>query len=322
MFSLKNIIIVVVILGVGALVALQQMAPEGKLEEAKSALKDAVKDTVKGTVKEATKPSPASPASTSSPTVTPPSKEAPKAPPKPVNLYGAEAEALVMKQIEAYNKMNLGDLLNTYHTDVEHIQLSSEGSFQGKDVSWKVFGDLFRKNEWLKAEVVQKMVVGDVVILIEKLTSSSEKGSILAMVAYQLQDGLIRKAWYYYGLPETTTPENSGVPAANAQLVAYNNRDMESFLAPYALDVKIMSLELGEGISFVGHSEMRPRYVERFKAEGLNAQIRARVIQGPMVIDQEYVTWKAQENPLQAIAIYFVEAGLIKNVWFLSPRFK
>ncbi len=314
MFSLKNIIIVVVVLGVGALVALQQMAPEGQIDEAKSAIKEAVKDTDKAAAKEDAKPSPA----------TPPSKEEPKPSTKPANLYGADAEALVMMQIEAYNNMELGDLLNTYHNDVEHIQLSSEGSFQGKDFSWKVFGDLFRKNDWLKAEVLQKMVVGDVVILIEKLTSSSEKGSILAMVAYQLQDGLIRKAWYYYGLPEVTIPENSGVPAVNAQLLAYNNRDMESFLAPYAQDAKLLTLGInGDRDALNGYDEIYPVFENIFKTvEGLNAQILARIIQNPMVVDHEYVTSKGRDKAGQAIAIYIVDKNLIKQVWFIYPGFK
>jgi hypothetical protein len=305
MFSIKNLIIAVVVIGIGALVWMQQNAP--------------VESVLEPTTEQPA-PKQAAPKSAEKPDPEQPDMEPTAIP----NLYGDAAEALVTAQVKAYAAMDLGGMLETFHPDIEHIDLKGGGRIEGLDVSWKVFGDMFRQVKWLKAEVLQKQVVGDVVIFLEKLEDSEDPEAITySLVAHQLKDGLIRKIWYYNGLPSETTEVNSGVSAVNAQLLAYNNRDLEAFLAPYALDVKIEDLTIEPNDNaYEGHEAMRPRYTRRFQSEGLNAQIRARLIHGNFVIDQEYVTWAGLETPIQVIAIYLVDNNLIQNVWFLKPEFK
>jgi GNAT superfamily N-acetyltransferase len=107
------------------------------------------------------------------------------------------------------------------------------------------------------------------------------------------------------------------VAPVEAQLRAYNDRDIEAFLAPYAADVEIRDFS-GE-VLMRGHDEMRARYLQVFADERLHAVITARMVMGPVVIDQERVSRTVDGRPgmVEAIAIYEVRDGLIARVTFI-----
>ena len=67
------------------------------------------------------------------------------------------------------------------------------------------------------------------------------------------------------------------------QLAAYNAKDIESFLATYAVDAEQYTLH-GERLA-IGHAEMRPRYLARFTEPDLNARLISRTVMGNVVVD-------------------------------------
>lgn len=101
-----------------------------------------------------------------------------------------------------------------------------------------------------------------------------------------------------------------------AQLEAYNARDLEAFLATYAEDVKL--LEFPEKLLSQGTATMRERYGKLFNDERLHATIVNRIVMGSTVIDHERVrlTLPAGPGTVEAIAIYEVTEGKITKVWF------
>lgn len=107
-------------------------------------------------------------------------------------------------------------------------------------------------------------------------------------------------------------------PAAvvQAQLEAYNARDIEAFLATYAEDVKLF--ELPEKLLSQGTARMRERYGKLFKDERLHATIVNRIVMGNTVIDHERVrlTLPSGAGTVEAVAIYEVQDGKIATVWF------
>lgn len=62
---------------------------------------------------------------------------------------------------------------------------------------------------------------------------------------------------------------------------------------------------------------MRKQYGAMFaKLTGLHCELVNRMVVGNTVVDHERVTFGADRDPVQAIAIYKVEDGKIRKVYF------
>lgn len=116
------------------------------------------------------------------------------------------------------------------------------------------------------------------------------------------------------------TPLTGAEPTAEAvvqaQLEAYNARDIDAFIATYADDVKLF--ELPNKLLSEGTAPMRERYGKLFKDERLHATIVNRIVMGDTVVDHERVRVTLPQGPgtVEAIAIYEVRDGRITTVWF------
>lgn len=102
-----------------------------------------------------------------------------------------------------------------------------------------------------------------------------------------------------------------------AQLDAYNAKDIDAFLATYAEDAQIF--EHPASLLASGSAQLRERYAARFKEPNLHAVIVTRMVMGDIVIDHERVTRSFPEGPglLDAVAIYEVRDGKIAKVWLI-----
>jgi imidazolonepropionase-like amidohydrolase len=109
-----------------------------------------------------------------------------------------------------------------------------------------------------------------------------------------------------------TTPEM----LAQQQLNAYNLRDIDAFLEPYADSVEIY--DLSGKLMMKGKEAMRQSYSTMFKnTPELHCRLVNRMVEGNTVIDQESVTgWG--DKPATAIAIYRIEKGKIAKVFFIQ----
>ena len=101
------------------------------------------------------------------------------------------------------------------------------------------------------------------------------------------------------------------------QVDAYNDADLEGFLACYAPEVVIRS---GEGVVLSdGREAMRGMYAEWFGSlPGLHAEVVTRVACGTWVVDDEHVT--AQGLDLRALVAYRVRDGLIDQVVIMTDE--
>ncbi len=106
--------------------------------------------------------------------------------------------------------------------------------------------------------------------------------------------------------------------AAQAQLDAYNARDIEAFLAPYHPDIVLARLPGDESFAR-GHGEMRAIYGEKFATTpDLHCKLIDRICHDRFVVDQEEVTGVPGHDLIHAVAIYEVIDGLIVRAWFLK----
>ena len=104
---------------------------------------------------------------------------------------------------------------------------------------------------------------------------------------------------------------------AQRQLDAYNDRDLERFVAEYTEDVEVYRLPESEPV-LVGKPALAEHYrTKRFNLPGLHAELVNRMVFGNKVIDQERVLG-VQPAPMDVAAIYEVTPQGISKVWFVS----
>jgi hypothetical protein len=107
-------------------------------------------------------------------------------------------------------------------------------------------------------------------------------------------------------------------PAAvvQAQLDAYNAKDIDALLATYALDAEQFTLH-GERLA-QGHAAMRERFLQRFAEPDLHARLVSRTVVGSIVSDVEIITRNFPEGrgTVEMLCIYQVNAGRIQKASF------
>lgn len=110
--------------------------------------------------------------------------------------------------------------------------------------------------------------------------------------------------------------KNTPEMLAQQQLNAYNLRDIDAFLEPYADSVEIY--DLSGKLMMKGKEQMRRSYSGMFKnTPDLHCQLVNRIVEGNTVIDHESVSgWG--DKPVKAIAIYKIEKDKIAKVYFIQ----
>jgi hypothetical protein len=102
-------------------------------------------------------------------------------------------------------------------------------------------------------------------------------------------------------------------------MAAYNSKDLEGFLAPYAEDVELKLLSTGETMAR-GTGFLRGTYGERFEqAADLQAQTVKQIAVADMVANEERLTDGRGQSSV-SVDIYQIVDGVIQQVWFIIPR--
>lgn len=101
-----------------------------------------------------------------------------------------------------------------------------------------------------------------------------------------------------------------------AQLIAYNAREIDPFMRCFAPDVRILN---GAGeVVMQGWEAKRARYAEAFiKEPNLLCTVIHRIRHGDFVVDHEHLTGYRDGSEKHAVAIFRVRDGLIDQVQFL-----
>ena len=153
-------------------------------------------------------------------------------------------------------------------------------------------------------ETQARLVTGDFVV---EATDS--------LLIGQVSGGLIERVW------TAKAPAFDGAEAVvQAQVDAYNARNIDAFAALYAEDLRVHRLPEGD-VLIEGRSALRERYASFFeKSPDLNCTVVRRMVVGPWVVDREVVTGARAGPPLRAVAVYKIRDGLIQKIWFLPKE--
>ena len=100
------------------------------------------------------------------------------------------------------------------------------------------------------------------------------------------------------------------------QLTAYNNRDLDNFLACYSDDIQVFLLESNQLLTH-GKEQLLQSMTASFAANP-NAQtvLISRICQGNLIIDLEKITGYTDGQTITTIAIYEVQNTKITRLWF------
>jgi len=105
--------------------------------------------------------------------------------------------APVQRQLDAYNAKDLAAFVACYHTDIAIYRIpATEPALKGREALAAFYKTERFTRAALRAEVLQRMVVGNKVIDHEKVYGMAEQ-PYEVLVVYEVQEGLITTAWFY-----------------------------------------------------------------------------------------------------------------------------
>ena len=105
------------------------------------------------------------------------------------------------------------------------------------------------------------------------------------------------------------------VEPVQRQLEAYNAHHLERFTAEYSDDIRVFRPSAKEPV-LEGKKALSEHYAKnRFSLPSLHAEIVNRMVVGSRVVDHERISG-LQQGIVEAIAVYEVQDGLIRTVWF------
>jgi hypothetical protein len=127
------------------------------------------------------------------------------------------------------------------------------------------------------------------------------------LLSFLLLSGIVQPVWAQQEGPEKLVQR---------QLEAYNAQNLSAFVATYSDSIEIYRFP--NQLRMKGKANLEKAYGELFKKYPQNyAALLGRIVHGNTVIDQEKVTGRG-DGESKATAIYEVQNGLIRRVWFVN----
>ena len=110
----------------------------------------------------------------------------------------------------------------------------------------------------------------------------------------------------------------SPLAVVQAQLDAYNAKDLDALMATYAPDAQQFALH--GALLAQGHEQIRPRNQERFAEPDLHARLISRAVIGNVVTDVEVVTrnFPQGRGTVEMLCVYEVVDGRIARASFAT----
>ncbi|MBD5635678.1 MAG: SgcJ/EcaC family oxidoreductase [Candidatus Eremiobacteraeota bacterium] len=109
------------------------------------------------------------------------------------------AEALVQRQIDAYNAHDAEAFAAVYAEDMQLFDLGGDLFLFGRDALRERYAMLFANAPQIEVKIAKRIVVGDVVIDEELITQTATGVDAHVGVIYEATGGLIRRVWVTRG---------------------------------------------------------------------------------------------------------------------------
>lgn len=103
---------------------------------------------------------------------------------------------IVKGQLEAYNNQNIDNFLSWYSEDVEIYNFPCELIYKGKDKMREKYTNAWKQNPKQKAEVTNRINVGDTVVDHEHVTGRSTGIEANVIAIYKTVNGKIKQVYF------------------------------------------------------------------------------------------------------------------------------
>ena len=106
------------------------------------------------------------------------------------------AEAIVQRQVDAYNTHDLDSFVSFYSSDAAYVRHADNSVlFEGHEAIREAYGALFQNHTNVHVEIANRIVLGRLVIDLEHITGRSDIAEMWVVAIYEVADALIRKVW-------------------------------------------------------------------------------------------------------------------------------
>ena len=122
-----------------------------------------------------------------------------------MNEFSSDPEAVVQRQLEAYNAKDIEALMATFADDVEAFEYPNTLLFSSiEKMRQRLTLRLQEPN--LHAQLLNRIVMGNLVIDHETVTRTFPEGAgqLETIVIYEVRDGKIAKNWFVVGTKTLT----------------------------------------------------------------------------------------------------------------------
>jgi hypothetical protein len=108
----------------------------------------------------------------------------------------SDPESVVQRQVEAYNAGDIDAFSATYHDEIEIFDYPDVLRSRGKDRLKATYGEMFRKYPDLRAEIENRIAMGNYVIDFERVSGLPGGIGKTAVPIYEVTGGRIRRVWF------------------------------------------------------------------------------------------------------------------------------
>lgn len=112
----------------------------------------------------------------------------------PGEILQETPEAIVQRQLNAYNARDIDAFMNTYADDIKLYEYPNKLLSEGKDAMRKNYEGFFKNTSNLYCEIENRIVQGNTVIDKEKVRAG--KATLNAVAVYEVADGKIKKVTF------------------------------------------------------------------------------------------------------------------------------
>ena len=105
-----------------------------------------------------------------------------------------DPEAIVQKQLDAYNARDIDAFLATYTDDVALYNYPNTLRSEGQDAMREGYTGFFENTPDLHCEIINRIVIGNKVIDEEYITANG--GNFSAVAVYEVENGKIAKVTF------------------------------------------------------------------------------------------------------------------------------
>jgi uncharacterized protein (TIGR02246 family) len=109
---------------------------------------------------------------------------------------GLAAEAVVQRQIDAYNRRDLESFLSLFAPDAKLYQFPDKLLLEGHEALRGAYGKLFAEAVNLRAVVTDRTVQGRFVVDREITSGMPGKEAVTGVAIYEVIDGKVARVWF------------------------------------------------------------------------------------------------------------------------------